>query len=62
MTLADAENDERFEQFKFCSMLDLGLYIAKCNVFLAKNPDDKKVAEFKEAAVLINNSRIGIKS
>ncbi len=61
MTLKDAENDPRFEHFKFMGMIQLGLYIAKCVKFLADNPDDKEVAEFKEAAVLINKSRIGVK-
>lgn len=61
MTLAEAEADDRFEKFKFMSMLDLGMYIAKATSFLADHPDDAEVQEFHDAAVLINKSRIGIK-
>jgi len=57
MTLQEAEADKRFEQFKFCTMIELAKYITKCNIFLAKNPDDKEVAEFKEGAMLIHNER-----
>jgi len=61
MTLEQAEADPRFEQFKFCSMIELGKYIARCNIYLAKNPGDADVQEFHDAAVLINKSRAGIK-
>lgn len=58
MTLAEAENDERFEQFKFCSMIDLAQYIVKCANYLARK-EDAEVREFFEAAKLIRDSRIG---
>lgn len=61
MTLAEAEADERFEQFKFMSMLDLATYIAKCTKYIANNSPDYEVSEYLEAAQLINKSRSGIK-
>lgn len=61
MTLAEAEADERFEQFKFMSMLDLATYIAKCTKYIANNSPDYEVSEYLEAAQLINKSRAGIK-
>lgn len=61
MTLKEAETDERFEQFKFMSMLDLATYIAKCTKYIANNSPDYEVSEYLEAAKLINKSRSGIK-
>lgn len=60
MTLQEAEADERFEQFKFMSMLDLSKYIAKCTAYIAKHSPDYEVSEYLEAAQLINKSRSGI--
>lgn len=57
MTLQEAENDKRFQQFKFCGFLDLVSYILKCETYMQKNPDDKDIAEYLEAARLIKNSR-----
>lgn len=62
MTLAEAEADKRFDAFKIMGMLELGLYIAKCNKYLSTHPNDPEILELKEAAVLINNSRIGVKA
>lgn len=59
MTLQEAETDERFQQFKFWSMLELGLYITKCRAYIAKNSPDYEVQEYLDAAVLINAKRIG---
>lgn len=61
MTLAEAETDERFQSFKYMSMIDLAKYIAKCTAYIAKNAPDYEVSEYLEAAKLINNSRSGIK-
>jgi hypothetical protein len=60
MTLAEAETDERFESFKFMSMIDLGIYIAKCTKYIANNSPDYEVSEYLEAAQLINKKRAGI--
>lgn len=61
MTLAEVEKDERFDQFKFCSMIELGKYLMKCEMYLAKK-EDAEVREFHEAAKLIRDARIGKKS
>ncbi len=60
MTLAEAEADERFEQFKFMSMLDLASYIAKCTKYIANNSPDYEVTEYLDAAKLINAKRSGV--
>lgn len=59
MTLEEAEADPRFEQFKFCSFLDLVAYINKCEIFMSTHPDDKEVDEMRTAAKLIRDRRIG---
>lgn len=59
MTLQEAETDERFQSFKFMSMLELGQYIAKCRIYIAKNSPDYEVQEYLDAALLINASRSG---
>lgn len=61
MTLKEAENDQRFEQFKFCAFIELLQYINRCDIYLEKNPGDKEVEEMREGAKLIRNSRTGVK-
>jgi hypothetical protein len=58
MTLAEAEQDERFDNFKFCSMIDLAQYIIKASIYLGKK-EDAEVREFYTAACLIRDKRIG---
>jgi len=57
MTLAEAEADSRFENFKFMSMIDLILYINRAEQFMERNPDDPDVPAFLEAAKLISKER-----
>lgn len=61
MTLQEAETDERFQSFKIVSMLELSIYIAKCEKFIKNNSPDYEVSEYLEAAKLIRDSRSGIK-
>jgi len=60
MTLAEAEADERFEQFKMCNFITLLQYILRCEAFLAKS-EDVEVREMLTGAKLIRDSRIGKK-
>lgn len=61
MTLAEAEADTRFEQFKTCDFMTLLQYILRCESFLAKG-EDAEVREMMEGAQLIRNSRMGQKA
>lgn len=61
MTLKEAETDERFQSFKYMSMIDLAKYIAKGTVYLSKHGDDGEVSEYLEAAKLIRDARTGVK-
>ena len=60
MTLKEAENNEKFDGFKFMSMFSLIKFILECAEYLAKQ-DDAEVEEFHEAAKLIRDSRLGKK-
>lgn len=57
MTLAEAEQDERFDAFKIMSMLDLVQYINRCEIYLSKN-DDVDVTAYRDAAKLIRDALI----
>jgi len=59
MTLKEAEDDPRFQSFKFMGMLELYSYIGKCEAYLTGQNDDE-VKEFMEAAKLICDSRNGV--
>lgn len=59
MTLAEAEADKRFDQFKFCNFLVLCQYILKCELYISNNGPDAEVQEMLDAAKLIKGARMG---